>query len=190
MKLHRTIKQFLLVITMISTALPGKDIRNMNTPHQNAKRIIRTYTAHYQATPEQVFPQLCPVLEYDWLEHWNTEIVYSESGVAELDCIFKTFFEPGETEVWTVTQYKKNQCIEFIIMNTNTVKRYTITLRDNHDGTCDGTWTQVVTALNPKGEKYLDLITEKAYSDRIRDISLRLNYCLETGTMYREGEYR
>ena len=74
----------------------------MENAHQNAKRIKRVCTAHYQGTPEQVFPLLCPVLEYDWLEHWDAEIVYTESGVAELDCIFKTFFHPGATEVWTL----------------------------------------------------------------------------------------
>ena len=162
----------------------------METPHQNAKRIIRTVSAHYQATPEQVFPQLCPVLEYDWLEHWEAEIVYTESGVAELDCIFKTFPEPNRTEVWTVARYEKNQCIEFIIMDANNVKRYTITLKDNHDGTCDGTWTQVMTALTPKGEKAGESFTQEMYAKRIMDISIRLNYYLTNKTMYREAEHR
>ncbi len=161
----------------------------MENAHQNAKRIKRVCNAHYQGTPEQVFPLLCPVLEYDWLEHWDAEIVYTESGVAELDCIFKTFFNPGETEVWSVTRYEKNRCIEFIIMDTNHVVRYTITLQDNQNGTCDGNWAQVITALTPKEEKSMESFTQAVYDKRIMDISMRLNYYLENGTMYREDEH-
>ena len=37
------------------------------------------------ATPERVFPLLCPVLEYRWIPTWQCELLHSDSGVAEED---------------------------------------------------------------------------------------------------------
>ena len=39
-------------------------------------------------SPEQVFPLLCPTREYDWIETWQCELIYSDSGFAEPGCIF------------------------------------------------------------------------------------------------------
>jgi hypothetical protein len=48
-------------------------------------RIIRSYTQHIEARPEDVFPLLCPVREADWLAGWmdGLEMVHSGSGLAE-----------------------------------------------------------------------------------------------------------
>ena len=43
-----------------------------------------------KGTPDDIFPLLCPVREYEWLETWQCEMIYTKSGFTELDCIFKT----------------------------------------------------------------------------------------------------
>ena len=53
-------------------------------------RIAHEYTQTNSAPPEKVFPLLCPVREADWIPGWRYNLVYSESGVAELGCIFTT----------------------------------------------------------------------------------------------------
>ena len=175
-----------LYLSMISPFAIGGETGHMKAAiQQNAKRITRIHKARYHATADRVFPLLCPVLEYDWLENWQAEMVYSKSGVAELDAIFKTYFEPGETEVWTVTRYEKNVLIEFVMTDGNRVTRFTITLHPNPDGTTDSEWRQVITALNSKGESELEALTEEVYARRHDDISRRLDYFLEHGEMYR-----
>lgn len=52
--------------------------------------------------PEDVFPLLCPVLEYLWIPDWSCTMVHSHSGVAELGCAFLR--EQGET--WLTTRYE------------------------------------------------------------------------------------
>lgn len=53
-------------------------------------RIAHEYTQTNSAPPEKVFPLLCPVREADWIPGWRYKLVYSDSGVAELGCIFTT----------------------------------------------------------------------------------------------------
>ena len=55
-----------------------------------ACRVAHEYTQTNPASPEKVFPLLCPVREADWIPGWRYKLIYSESGVAELGCIFTT----------------------------------------------------------------------------------------------------
>ena len=55
-----------------------------------ARRGAHEYIQTNYAAPEKVFPLLCPVREADWIPGWQYELVYSESGVAELGCVFTT----------------------------------------------------------------------------------------------------
>jgi hypothetical protein len=48
-----------------------------------ADRIFRTNTIQVEAPPEKVFPLLCPVREYDWVEPWKCEMIYTDSGFVE-----------------------------------------------------------------------------------------------------------
>jgi hypothetical protein len=60
-----------------------------------ANREKRSVTVKFSALPQDVFPLICPVKEEDWLCDWENdtyELIYSESGVNELGCIFKTDF--------------------------------------------------------------------------------------------------
>ncbi|MBT8224839.1 MAG: hypothetical protein HKP61_00485 [Dactylosporangium sp.] len=79
----------------------------------NALRRTFAIDLTFAGTPEQVFPLLCPVREYDWIPGWSCAMVYSESGVAELGCVFRTGPDAGN-EVWTVSRYEPNQAIEFV----------------------------------------------------------------------------
>jgi hypothetical protein len=63
--------------------------------------IIKETELIIAADPQKVFPLLCPVREYEWIEPWQCRVRYSESGVAENNCIFETdFFHNGGREIW------------------------------------------------------------------------------------------
>lgn len=53
-------------------------------------RVAHEYTQTNPALPEKVFPLLCPVREADWIPGWRYNLVYSDSGVTELGCMFTT----------------------------------------------------------------------------------------------------
>ena len=155
--------------------------------NENAKRIVRTYTQHLNGKSSEVFPLLCPVREYEWIEHWKCDLVFTESGYAEKDCIFKTnFLDDGPEKIWVVTTYIPNEKIEFIVTNQNLVMRFGITLISQNDGSTLAEWKQVITALNAAGEKYIDELTEEKYAEEKKKLEEILNYFLLTRKMYKQ----
>lgn len=56
------------------------------------KRETRLYVATINHPASEIFPLLCPTREYDWIEGWECDLLYSESGIAEQDCIFNAGF--------------------------------------------------------------------------------------------------
>lgn len=50
----------------------------------------QTATFDLDADPDAVFALMCPVREYEWEPGWTTNIILSETGAVEQDCIFTT----------------------------------------------------------------------------------------------------
>jgi len=73
-------------------------------------RVFHEFTQNNPASPERVFPLLCPVREVDWLPGWRHKLIYSDSGVAELGCIFttpnlSTEMGPCQETTWMTIDY-------------------------------------------------------------------------------------
>ncbi|HEY0120069.1 MAG TPA: SRPBCC family protein [Cellulomonas sp.] len=77
----------------------------------HAARTAVDITFTLDAAPERVFPLLCPVLEYQWIPDWECTMVHSDSGVAELGCVFLR----GEGETWITTRYEPPSRIDYAI---------------------------------------------------------------------------
>lgn len=134
--------------------------------------------------PEQVFPLLCPVREYEWIDGWDCRMIYSESGIAELDCIFTTAFsDEGEEEVWVVDRYEPPQLIQFIRVNPLRVIRYRITLSPAAPGESLAVWEQTITGLSGEGNDFLENYTSDRFASLISTLEKMINYHLETGGM-------
>ena len=95
----------------------------METDSFHAVRRVQRGEQRYEATPETVFPLLCPVREYDWLEMWDCTMVWSASGVAEQDCVFTTAFPDAGREVWVVSRYEPGRAIEFVRISAHQATR-------------------------------------------------------------------
>jgi hypothetical protein len=69
--------------------------------------VVREYTQSIHATPDEVFPLLCPVREGEWLEGWSDHctLIQSVSGVAERGCVFVTHHRGEPETVWVVTRH-------------------------------------------------------------------------------------
>jgi hypothetical protein len=136
-----------------------------------------------QFSPDAVFPLLCPRREYEWIESWRGEIIYSKSGFAELDCVFSTEFAGGAKEIWVVDQFYKNEKIQFIRFTESRVIRYCISLKDNNNGTTTATWEMTITSLNDEGDSYIENFSDTDYEGRIKGLEKMLNHYLATGGM-------
>jgi hypothetical protein len=151
-----------------------------------ACRRTRSATMRLRSDPENVFPLLCPVRESEWIETWQCAMVHTESGRAELDCIFKTAFpSDGPEDVWVVSRYEPPRRIEFVRVNPLRVMHYTIALQPLAPGESEATWTQVLTGLNAEGDRFIQSMDDAAFSDRMAALEGMLNHYLKTGAMLR-----
>jgi hypothetical protein len=75
-------------------------------------RVTRSFVQHIHATPEEVFPLLCPELEKAWLPGWDYRMIHSGSGVAEHGAVFETPHALGTT-LWIVTHHEAPHRVAF-----------------------------------------------------------------------------
>ncbi len=151
-------------------------------------RTLLSHTMHASGSPEQVFPLLCPVREYDWIENWQCELIYSESGTAEADCVFRTRFpQDGPEDTWVVSRYEPPRAIEFIRINALRVVHYSITLDKAEPGRSSWIWSQTLTGLNDPGDMLITSGNPASFAEKIAGIERRLNHFLTTGTMLKTG---
>ena len=147
-------------------------------------RRVRSYTMNINGTSDQVFPLLCPVREFDWIQPWQCEMVYTDSGIAELDCVFKTSFpDDGPEDTWVVSRYEPPKCIEFVRINALRSIRYCIELVQQENGNTLAEWKQIITGLNSDGDNFVGGLRDEAYHGKMRALQNMINYYLETGNM-------
>lgn len=158
-----------------------------------AERIVRTYTHHYEGPSSKVFPLLCPIREYDWIEGWNCEMIASESGFAENNCIFKTGSIHGHDEknhdgenhgeeIWVVSRYEPDCAIEFVRVTPKIkVFKLDIRLKDMENNVTEAVWTHMVTALSEEGNKVIEQWYKNAYQQKMSFIEKMMNHYLATG---------
>lgn len=152
-------------------------------------RVSRSYVQELVAPPSAVFPLLCPVREADWIEGWDPLAVWSDSGVAEADCVFVTAAAP-QAAIWYVTRHEPgNGFVEMLKITPGvTACRLTIQLRALAEGAgTEATVTYAHTSLGPAGDEFVAAFTEQHYREFMRDWEARMNHYLETGQALRSA---
>lgn len=145
-------------------------------PAFRARRTATKYTGAIAFPPSAVFPLLCPVREYEWIEQWSCEMIYSESGVAEENCIFTTLFGPF---VWNVDRYEPPSRISFTLVSAEQVNRLKISLVATASGGTRITWDRIFTGLNDAGNAKIGTWN----SDLDRILTEKIGEFLKTGKM-------
>lgn len=153
------------------------------------KRTIQSVDLHISARAASVFPLLCPVREFDWIESWDCDLVYSDSGVAENNCVFQTD-RPGEGKrTWVVSRYEPDRFIEFVIFQQDSVIiKLDIALSENEDGTTGMNIRHTMTGLSHNGNRLIDNLPPDYIRKRWEFLARALNHYLKTGTMLRSSE--
>jgi hypothetical protein len=146
-------------------------------------RIKSSFVQRFLAPPSKVFPLLCPVREYEWIEPWRCEMLHSCSGIAEKNCVFRTR-AAGDTsdDVWVISAYEPNIRIEFVRTNALRVMALSIALTDNGDGTTKAMNEQLLVGLTPEGNEALQNMAG-GFSFEMRIGEAMLNHYLTTGKL-------
>jgi hypothetical protein len=153
----------------------------MNT--KNKKRSSFNITIKFHGSPEMVFPFLCPTREYEWIDWWTCNLLYSNSGYAEELCVFQTNMIPFGNETWVCSRYEPSKLIQYTRFNEKVFIRNTFSLvAEEKDWT---TWNLefIFTALNEEGDKIISGMSAQAIDDTGNELKKRLNYFLENKRM-------
>lgn len=153
---------------------------------KNQLRVERTFTQTYHATKDEVFPLLCPVREKEWLDGWDYEMVYSESGLAEKGCVFKTHGTGKDATVWVIDQYnRENHQIHFTRMTPDrTLVQLEVVLEEVEPGLTKSKIKYIITVLSDEGAEYIKKhFTEAIFVQQMKWWEKSLNYYLKTGSL-------
>lgn len=110
------------------------------------------------AAPADIFPLLCPVLEYEWIDDWTCTMEYTESGAAEEGCAFRTRARLGER--WLCTRYEPPDAIRYVVWLRVGWLVLDATLHPRDDGTTEVRWRRTFTATTPLGRKMIAGLTD------------------------------
>jgi hypothetical protein len=149
----------------------------------NPRRVTHSYTQSLAAPPEKVFPLLCPVREADWVPGWDPELVLSNSGVAEKDCIFITR-DNSQESIWIITCFEPDKHkLEMIkVTPGHTVGKLEIQLTPAADNQTAAEIAYTYTALGPEGDHFLNQFTAQWYKTFMHNWERAINHYLSTGT--------
>lgn len=140
-----------------ATAAFGDEFALGGTPSAGtfrAKAVAYHHTGKVSAAPEAVFPLLCPIREYEWIEGWKCELIHSVSGVAEEGCIFKTSFaDPLNPMTWVCSRYEPPRRIQYVGMVPGEVVMRLDIAVDPAEGGTRLSWTRAYTGLSESGNE-------------------------------------
>jgi len=158
-------------------------------PGFQAQRITHHYTQTNIASPEKVFPLLCPVREAEWVPGWQYHLIYSSSGVAEAGCMFTTPNEGRSETTWIVTEYDPLAFrIAFVWVNPGLIAtQLQIQLQPASDGLTSAHIQYTYTGLSAEGNKEVGRYNEAWFRDKMQGWETAINHYLRTGKCIEAG---
>ena len=139
---------------------------------------------------EEVFPLLCPVREFDWLDGWEYQMIHSSSGLIEKGCVFTTRMDGNVDTIWYVTDYNmKNYKIVFLrVTPGENVVKIDIQLRTMGTGKTEAEIHYQYTGLNVEQNRYIETDLEQDFYNSMAWWEKSINHYLEYGKMLRKGD--
>ncbi len=146
------------------------------------------YQHQYHGPARQVFPLLCPEREKDWLDGWQYEMIYSQSGLIEQDCVFLTNSNGNPPTVWMVTQYDQaNKHIEFVrVTSQECVAKIQVDLEDIGADKSMAHISYQYTALNASQSEFIENHMEEFFLQSMEWWEKALNHYLLTGEILKK----
>lgn len=156
-----------------------------------SRKVTHRAIQRYAAAARQVFPLLCPVREKEWDPDWDSQILYSKSGLAEEDCIFRTVDEEGIEELWYFTEYDIEKLhLQLVRMcPPSRAGKLNIRLRDTGPSACEAEISYTFVSLDEEGDRFLADYTKARFTEFMKAWEKALGHYLHTGTRVATLEY-
>jgi hypothetical protein len=161
-------------------------------------RRTHQFTQTNPAAPDKVFPLLCPVREADWIPGWHYQLVYSDSGVAELGCVFTTEDPLVEAAKYSSSSPQRDTaspttwiCVDYDptalriayvwIKPGRVAAELRIQLERSEDGNTRSHIRFRYTGLSPEGNLEVETYDRAWYEAKMRGWETAINHYLRTG---------
>jgi hypothetical protein len=147
------------------------------------QRVSHAYEQINCATPEKVFPLLCPVREADWVLGWQYRMIYAKSGVAEDGCVFTTPNDDGSEATWIVIEYDPVAFrVGFAWVNPGLLAcLIRIQLTSDGQGNTKASIGYHYTGLSPEGNAEVERYDQRWFQHKMRSWEGAINHYLQTG---------
>ena len=160
----------------------------------DAKRFTHSGLASVAAAPDMIFPLLCPVREYEWIDGWDCQLIYSESGFVEEGCIFTTCFPDDGPTLWVTTLHDPaTRRVEFVRLSPGIkVLKMQLQVKEAARGTSNLTIKYTLTALGEEGNRLVEQLGTSGnayYEKHIQRLGMLLNHFLTRGEMLKKSEF-
>lgn len=148
-----------------------------------AKRVTRNYIQTINAEPSKVHALICPVKEAEWLDGWDYDLIFSQSGFAEAGCVFISRTEGEKETIWLITKRDdQNYETEFArITPESRIAYLTVRIEDGGNHTSRMHIAYTFTALTEEGNQFIENFTEENFVQDMKFWEATLNHYLETG---------
>ena len=162
-----------------------------------AKRVCVTHEERIKATPDECFSLACPVEELKWIDNWRFDMIYSDSGRNEDNCIFREDMSgtavlnlPGLSTYWYTTLYDTadHRFHSLLMYGDKAVSRFEFEAGDDGDGYSIGSWRLTYTALNEEGNDIADESLKDRMLFMLTFLGRSAKHYLETGEMLRMSQ--
>jgi hypothetical protein len=158
----------------------------------SGNRVVESHNEIIKDLPATVFPLLCPVQEYKWIDNWECEIIYSDSEGVENNCIFKEnktgpiLFDAKVPTYWTASYYDTaNYRVEFVLITDNiAITKIDIVIKDIGSGKSSADWNMTITAINHEGNNLINNSTRNKAKLYLTVLGKALKYYCENGELF------
>jgi hypothetical protein len=154
------------------------------------RRVTHEFTQTNPAPPDKVFSLLCPVREAEWVPGWNYQLIYSDSGVAEMGCVFTTIPSdiPNAKLTWMTTDYDPAVYrIAYICIHPEHVLAE-LRIQLAADGENTRTHIQFrYTGLSAAGNREIETYDRKWFEKKMHGWKSAISHYLLNGTLISQG---
>lgn len=155
------------------------------------ERAVKSYKQTINASPNTVFPLLCPIRQAEWADGWIGKVIYAASGYAEKDGVYATEHGEKDDTIWVITKRDASAHeVEFVyFVPGNRVVRLTISVKSIGRDKSNVYITYVNTGLSEEGNKEIaQRFTDASFNQRMAEWEQAMNYFLETGKVLKAHE--
>ena len=158
----------------------------------SATRVSTQFTIRIQASPDAVFALACPKEELKWIDQWQYEMIYSDSGKNENNCIFKEKLSglfvlnvPDMDTYWHTTLYDREsrRFHALLIYGNAGAGKFECEIADADNGASKADWRLIFTALNEQGNRLADTDLKARMTGMLQFLGESAKHYLETGNM-------